>query len=56
MQSLGVLRVLGVLLVMFSTTLLPPILIALIGEDGGLQPFLVAYAVSYTHLTLPTKA
>ena len=43
MQSLGVLRVLGVLLVMFSTTLLPPVLIALIGNDGGLRPFLVAY-------------
>jgi len=43
MQSLGVLRILGVLLVMFSTTLLPPVLIALIGDDGGLQPFLIAY-------------
>ena len=46
MQFLGVLRVLGVLLVMFSTTLLPPILIALIGKDGGLQPFLVAYVTT----------
>ena len=46
MQSLGVLRVLGVLLVMFSTTLLPPILIALIGKDGGLQPFLIAYVTT----------
>ncbi|SVE34699.1 uncharacterized protein METZ01_LOCUS487553, partial [marine metagenome] len=43
MQSLGVLRIIGVLLIMFSTTLLPPVLIALIGDDGGLQPFLVAY-------------
>ena len=43
MQSLGVLRVLGVLLVMFRTTLLPPVLIALLGNDGGLRPFLVAY-------------
>ena len=46
MQTLGVLRILGVLLVMFSTTLLPPVLIALIGEDGGLRPFLIAYVAT----------
>ncbi len=32
MLSTAVLKILGVLLIMFSTTLLPPLIIALIGE------------------------
>jgi len=39
MQLVVVQRVLGVLLVVFSFTLVPPMLVSLIYDDGSLQPF-----------------
>jgi len=38
-------RVLGLLLTVFSFTMLPPVLIALIYRDGDVWPFLMAFAV-----------
>ncbi|MCP4829967.1 MAG: potassium transporter, partial [Proteobacteria bacterium] len=43
MLSTAVLKILGVLLVMFSTTLLPPLVIALMGHDSGATAFALAY-------------
>ena len=43
MLSTAVLKILGVLLVMFSTTLLPPLVIALMGHDSGVTAFALAY-------------
>ena len=59
MLSTAVLKILGVLLVMFSTTLLPPLMIALIGGDGGALAFFVAWLVTIVAglaLWLPLRA
>ncbi len=40
-----VFRILGIMLGMFSTTMLPPMLVAWIADDGQLQPFAIAFAV-----------
>ena len=63
-------RVLGMLLMIFSLTMLSPIIVASIYEENTTPMFLLAFAitqfvglafwlpsrgpVSYTHLTLPT--
>jgi trk system potassium uptake protein TrkH len=41
----SVLRIAGLLLVLFSTTMLPPALIAFIYDDPGLVPFLVSFGI-----------
>ncbi len=41
-----VMRVLGVLLILFSSTLLPPFVISLYANDGAGMPFLIAYLVT----------
>ena len=43
MFSSAVLRILGVLLVMFSTTMIPPLIISWMSSDGSAGAFLVAY-------------
>ncbi|PIE41343.1 MAG: potassium transporter, partial [Gammaproteobacteria bacterium] len=39
-------RVLGVLLMVYSTTMLPPVVVALIYQDGGEMQFLAAFAIT----------
>ncbi|RUO42101.1 potassium transporter [Pseudidiomarina aestuarii] len=46
MHFRGILRILGLLICLFSITLLPPAAIALIYEDGGGVAFMLAFAVS----------
>jgi len=46
MQVLAIQQVLGVLLMLFSTTLLPPTLVSLYFNDGEHHPFLLAYAAT----------
>ncbi|MAG00103.1 MAG: TrkH family potassium uptake protein [Arenicellales bacterium] len=46
MQYQVVLRVLGILLMIFSSTHLPPFIIAIVSEDGASQPFLIAWGVT----------
>jgi len=41
--SLAVFRILGVLLAMFSTTLIPPLMIAWMNRDGGTPAFVAAF-------------
>ncbi len=43
-----VLRVLGILLILFSSTLLPPFSVSLYTNDGASGPFLIAYLVTIT--------
>jgi trk system potassium uptake protein TrkH len=42
MHTKLIFRILGLLLMVFSLTLIPPIIIALIYEDGGLQDFILS--------------
>ncbi|RUO76400.1 TrkH family potassium uptake protein [Pseudidiomarina taiwanensis] len=46
MRFRGILRILGLLICLFSVTLLPPALVALIYADGGGVAFMLAFAVS----------
>ncbi len=46
MQYKVVAKVLGVLLVIFSSTLVPPLFVSWIYEDGAAQPFVAAFAVT----------
>jgi len=41
----AVLRILGVLLMIFSLTMLPPMLVSVLYSDGTLTPFIIAFAV-----------
>ncbi len=45
MQLLAVQQILGLLLVLFSTTLLPPVLVSWWYEDHTARPFLLAYVI-----------
>ena len=45
MQLTTIQRILGLLLMVFSTSLLPPVLVALIYRDGALLPFLEGFAL-----------
>lgn len=45
MQYLVIQRILGLLLMIFSSTLLPPVLVGLIYQDGTIAPFLEAFAL-----------
>jgi trk system potassium uptake protein TrkH len=46
MQYKTILRIIGVLLMLFSLSMLPPVLVAEIYHDGALLPFLVAFSVT----------
>ena len=46
MQLLVIQRILGILLMLFSVAMLPPMLVSIIYADGSLAPFLYAFAVS----------
>lgn len=41
-----ILRILGVLLMVYSTTMLPPVAVALLYDDGGQMQFLAAFAIT----------
>lgn len=43
MQYRVVMKLLGILLVMFSVTLIPPIVLSYFYNDGALQPFVIAF-------------
>lgn len=47
MQFTAVQRILGLLLMLFSTTMLPPMVVSLIYSDGVLHPFLLAFALTF---------
>ena len=46
MQLWAVQRILGILLVLFSSTLVPPMAVSWLYGDGALQPFLTAFAIT----------
>lgn len=47
MQTKGIFKVFGLLLVLFSQTLIPPIAISLFTNDGAMAGFVVGYAVTF---------
>ena len=47
MHSLVVAKILGMLLMLFSTTLLPPMLVSLLYRDGNMAPFVTAWLVIF---------
>ncbi len=47
MHSLVVAKILGILLMLFSTTLLPPMLVSLLYRDGNMAPFVTAWLVIF---------
>ena len=46
MQLLVVQRILGILLMLFSVTLIPPVAVSLLYQDGTTAPFLIAFTVT----------
>lgn len=46
MQFSASFRILGILLMLFSATLLPPMLVSLIYKDGALAPFISAFVIT----------
>ena len=46
MQLLVIQRILGLLLMIFSSTLLPPVAIGLYYGDGSVAPFLEAFSLT----------
>jgi len=58
MQRAAILRIVGMLLMIFSITMLPPALVGLIYSDGAIVPFIAAFAVTLvggTILWLPVR-
>jgi trk system potassium uptake protein TrkH len=47
MHSLVVAKILGILLMLFSTTLLPPMLVSQLYRDGNMAPFVTAWLVIF---------
>lgn len=47
MRNQAILKILGVLLLLFSITLLPPLAVSLTTADGAWLPFLIALAVNF---------
>ena len=45
MQHAVILRILGILLILFSFTMIPPLVISLIYNDGSLIPFILAFFI-----------
>ncbi len=59
MQFLVIQRLLGILLMIFSSTLVPPMVVSVIYADGALEPFFWAFAVTLITgivLWLPVKS
>ncbi len=48
MQLAAILRIIGLLLMIFSVTMLPPVLVGLIYGDGAIIPFVTAFGVTLT--------
>jgi trk system potassium uptake protein len=46
MQITAIQRIIGLLLILFSTTLLPPMVVDLIYQEGAGEPFLIAFAIT----------
>lgn len=46
MQPIAIQRILGILLMLFSLTMLPPILVAWLYADGAMSPFVLAFIVT----------
>jgi trk system potassium uptake protein TrkH len=46
MQLAAILRIIGLLLMIFSITMLPPVLVGLIYNDGAIIPFITAFSVT----------
>ncbi len=58
MQFLVIQRIVGLLLIIFSATMLPPILVSVIYQDGSIQPFISTFAITLIAgilLWLPVK-
>ncbi|MBT7551281.1 MAG: potassium transporter, partial [Gemmatimonadetes bacterium] len=58
MRTSVVFRVLGVLLMVFSATMLVPVLVSFLYQDGASDAFLIAFAITFcTGLAcwLPTR-
>ncbi len=45
MQLAVILRILGILLSLFSLTMIPPLIISLVTNDGSITPFLLAFVI-----------
>ncbi len=45
MQLAVILRILGILLSLFSFTMIPPLIISLVTNDGSIAPFLLAFII-----------
>ena len=45
MQLAVILRILGILLSLFSFTMIPPLIISLVTNDGSITPFLLAFII-----------
>lgn len=48
MQFRTIIRILGLLVALFSVTMIPPALVSLIYKDGGGFPFVLAFVFSVT--------
>ena len=46
MQHQAVLKIVGILLTLFSTTLLPPLAISIVNQDGSTLPFVISYLIT----------
>ena len=46
MQHQAVLKIVGILLTLFSTTLLPPLVISIVNQDGSTLPFVISYLIT----------
>ena len=45
MQYAVILRILGILLILFSFTMIPPLVISLAYDDGSLMSFVLAFLI-----------
>ena len=45
-QHQAVLKIVGILLTLFSTTLLPPLAISVVNQDGSTLPFVISYLIT----------
>ncbi len=52
MQTTAILRILGLLLMLFSTTNLPPVIVALLTDGSAITPFLLAFGITFVVGTL----
>lgn len=47
MQPIAIQRILGILLMMFSLTMLPPVFVAWMYADGAMSPFALAFVLTF---------